>query len=445
MRQQLFCRGPVFAQPDMFHPDTRQEILQEVAANWGLQASQVDTTLYADLPQEQLLTDAGPAWSPHGLIQRYNLELSRGALYRATVVQIDIYDNYKDIWRYLKLFRIMFLVEAIPAGGYRLLLSGPLSDFVETDRYGVSFASFLPAVILGERWQLVAKVKPYSHKRTLGKPDPGTPQKEEPPLLYYRLDNTCGLLSHYRKGRDYDSSLERNFASEFTDFEEKFGEERGKWKLIRENQVLVLDGTVMIPDFLLVHTQDEQRRILIELVGFWSPRYLKTKIAKAKAVHMSNLLLIVYEELKVTKEDFEGIEGDILFFKQKPVIKEIMTVVESLADRVYGPIEKGRQIRETPPPPSLSQLVRACQGSIGESGEQWYSLKHLQKLLKGVDSSFSPRRHGYSTLSSLVKANPDLFEIREEPTKDHSIEVRLGYPQEADTDILPLQTGQDQR
>jgi hypothetical protein len=317
-------------------------LLQEIAGELSLAPEEIELALFADHPGAHILTNVGPAWTALGLLQRYNLELARGALYRATEVQIEIYDSYKECWRYLKLFKIMFMASELPQGGYQVTLSGPLSDFVETDRYGIAFAEFMPAVLLGERWNLVARIKsPY--------PRPGRERAAsmiaEDAQLIYRLDQTCGLHSHYRKGRVYDSALERTFASEFSDFEEKFGPERGKWRLTREEQVLVLDGSVMIPDFLLVHTQDERRRILIELVGFWSPRYLKTKIAKVQAAQCPNLILLVYENLKVTREDFGKIPGELLFFKEKPVIKDIMAAVEALAERLYGPLEKSGKKR----------------------------------------------------------------------------------------------------
>ncbi|HEY0752381.1 MAG TPA: DUF790 family protein [Ktedonobacteraceae bacterium] len=337
LRVRLFTQGPVFEQPDIFRPTTRPQLLAEVATELSLTPAEIEQALFADHPGAHVLAHVGPAWTALGLLQRYNLELARGALYRATDVQIEIYDHYKECWRYLKLFKIMFIAQELPQGGYRVMLSGPLSDFIETDRYGIAFAEFMPAVLLGTRWNLVARLKSPA-------PRPGYERAKsmvaEDSQVFYRLDQNCGLQSHYRKGRTYDSNLERIFASEFSDFEEKFGSERGKWRLIREDQVLVLDGSVMIPDFLLVHTQDEQRRILLELVGFWSPRYLKTKIAKVRAAQCPNLLLLVYASLKVTREDFGPLPGELLFFKEKPVIKDVMAAVEALAEKLYGPLAK---------------------------------------------------------------------------------------------------------
>jgi uncharacterized protein len=363
LRARLFCQGPVFALPDVFYPTTRQDLLQATAQELQVTPEEIDEALFADHPGAHLLTNVGPAWTAQELLQRYNLELARGALYRATEVQIEIYDHYKETWRYLKLFKIMFLAQELEQGGYQVTLSGPLSDFVETERYGIAFAEFLPALLLGERWKMTARVRAQTSRSAY---EQATTRIAENSQLLYQLDNTCGLQSHYRRGRIYDSSLERIFASEFSDFEEKFGTERGKWRLTREDQVLVLDGSVMIPDFLLVHTQDEQRRILVELVGFWSPRYLTTKIAKVQAAQCPNLLLLVYENLKVTRQDFGKIPGELIFFKEKPVIKEVIAAVETLAEKLYGPLEKPASQPRTPRTPSEKSTSKRRKKSAEE-------------------------------------------------------------------------------
>lgn len=422
LRERLFCNGPVFERPDIFHPATRQEFLQTVAVELQISAEEVDEAIFSDHPGAHVLTRLGPDWTPEGLLQRYNLELARGALYRATYLQIEIYDHFKECWRYLKLFKLMFLAKELPDGGYQVTLSGPLSDFVETDRYGVAFAEFFPALLLGDRWNMVAKVKPQPLRQFYDS-SPGSGLMTQDSQLLYRLDHTCGLQSHYRRGRLYDSGLERTFASEFSDFEDKFGTERGKWHLTREDQVLVLDGSVMIPDFLLVHAQDETRRILVELVGFWSPRYLKNKITKVQAARCPYLLLLVYEHLKVTKEDFGPIEGELIFFKEKPVIKEVMAAVEALAEKVYGPLVVPEKVPVAPP--ELAEILSRSIEAQATGEELWYSLEQLNSLLQQGYPAFTPRRYGYRSLSALVKDKADLFEVRRGTGKGHPIELRL--------------------
>ncbi len=115
------------------------------------------------------------------------------------------------------------------------------------------------------------------------------------------------------------------------------GGKRGHWRLTRESEVLLLGDTVMIPDFLLVDEQDENRKIMIELVGFWHPQYLRRKIEKVRAANCAHLLLLVYKGLKITEDAFDDAASEVIFFQQKPVLKEVMETVEAMAERIYGP------------------------------------------------------------------------------------------------------------
>ena len=68
----------------------------------------IEAALFADRAAEYLMISVEQAWTPEALIARYNLELARGVLYWSDQMQVDIHDSYKDFWRYLKLFKLMF-------------------------------------------------------------------------------------------------------------------------------------------------------------------------------------------------------------------------------------------------------------------------------------------------------------------------------------------------
>ena len=320
LRERLFASGPVFTAPQLFHQQARYEVVESVAKELAISSEQVEATLFADRPATYLLTDAGPEWTPAGLIARYNLELARGVLYWASHVRIEVHSSYKDLWKYMKLFKLMFEAQ-IQQDGYLIDLDGPISPFVHaTTRYGRQFAAFLPALLLCEQWRMVAAVHPQQMGTTT-----------------YRLDHTSALQTHFKQSGAFDSRLEADFAREF---EEKFGNKRGQWLLTREDEVLLLGDTVMIPDFALVDKHDEHRRILIELVGFWHPDYLRRKIEKVRAANCEHLLLLVYKGLNVTEEAFGDTASEVIFFQQKPVLKEVMETVEEMAERLYGPRPK---------------------------------------------------------------------------------------------------------
>src|SRR5437667_102798 len=49
------------------------------------------------------------------------------------------------------------------------------------------------------------------------------------------------------------------------------------------------------------------------------------------------------ERRNITEYVFQDTAGEVTFFKQKPVLKEVMRTVEEMAERVYGPRRKSEQ------------------------------------------------------------------------------------------------------
>src|SRR5579872_3824983 len=120
LREQMFAYGPVYRKPDLFHTTARQEVLKEVAETLDLSHGELDELLFADRHASYLLTETGPAWTPAALLARYNLELARGALYWASHITVEVSSNYKELWKYIKLFKLMFWAESKQGGGYRI-------------------------------------------------------------------------------------------------------------------------------------------------------------------------------------------------------------------------------------------------------------------------------------------------------------------------------------
>lgn len=316
LRARLFARGPTFATPDLLRAETRENVLREAAVEYQITPGQLEHVLYADRPAAYLLANAGPVWTPASLIARYNLELARAALYWSDQMEVHLYDGFKDFWRYLKLFKLMFWA-TVMEGGYHVTLDGPISPFVKaTTRYGRQLAAFLPALFLGTRWRMWATVR-HPHLRQQ--------------LVYY-LDHTVPLVSHFKASGEFDSRLEADFAAEF---HVRFGDERGKWLLTREAEVILLGDTVMIPDFAFTHKEDGRRAIL-EIVGYWHPDYLERKVAKVRAANRSDLILLVYQGVNLSRDRLQETPSEVIYFKSKPVMKEVMAAVERVAVKMTG-------------------------------------------------------------------------------------------------------------
>ncbi len=85
----------------------------------------------------------------------------------------------------------------------------------------------------------------------------------------------------------YDSNLEADFAK-------RFATVSGEWEVIREPEPLIYDSTIFIPDFALVKGD---KKVYLEIIGFWTPDYLKRKIEKIKNLKNVNIILAVDESL----------------------------------------------------------------------------------------------------------------------------------------------------
>jgi predicted nuclease of restriction endonuclease-like RecB superfamily len=160
-----------------------------------------------------------------------------------------------------------------PAGGdppgARLDVSGPLALFRRTTLYGHALASLLPALTWCDRFRMRAAVAEGSGARWLeiGSGDP------------------LWLPAEVRR---FDSAVEARFAADFA-------AAAPDWDVVREPQPVVAGGTLVVPDFALVHRRDPERRWLLEVVGFWTPDYLAKKLARLREAGLSRLILCIDE------------------------------------------------------------------------------------------------------------------------------------------------------
>ncbi len=269
--------------------------------------------LYADLQENRILTEFN-APTPEALLHRYNLSQVQGIFYRASHVVLNAHRNdpgeYKLMFRYLKLFRLMTYIEGEADQGFTITIDGPASLFKPSTRYGLDIAKLLPAILHVTKWELTA---------TLQWKDSYTRQTSQ---KRYAIADTCGLVSHYPPGKPYDSMIEAAFA-------ERWGKLKTEWKLEREVDLIPIPGSVMIPDFRLVHPNG--RTYLLEIVGYWRPEYLRKKFSQVRQSDCDNLILAVSERLNLEKA---GVKVDqtpakIVWFKDKLQPKAVLAELDS--------------------------------------------------------------------------------------------------------------------
>ncbi len=290
---------PIVQKADLIHTIRLDTVLKEIASEVDLPPEMILRHLYGDLPDNHILRSFTWDLPAEDLLRRYNLALAQGILYRCVGMHVRLWDSYKAVFHYLKLARLMHQLRR-EGDGYVLTVTGPLSVFRQIRRYGIQMARFLPGLLLARRWQMAAAIQTEQGRR------------------WFMLDQNCGLHSTYPRDEPFDSKVEEAFFRTFS-------KRAPDWRIEREGAILDLGDTVLIPDFKLVHKDGYEA--LLEIVGFWTPEYLKKKIDKVRRADCGNLLLAVHEGLNCSREDFRG---EVVFFKTRVKVKEVMGVLERM-------------------------------------------------------------------------------------------------------------------
>ena len=281
--------------------DTEKEITIEA----------VEKGLYADLNERHILLSFD-APSAEDLVHRYNLSQAQGILYRATNIIITAYRNdpgeYKQLFKYLKLFRLMTYIEGDADHGFSITIDGPASLFGSSTRYGTDIAKFLPSLLHVTKWKMEAQLAPR-------KQFDGTTKEGR-----FSIDSDCGLVSHYKRGKVFDSAVEESFYN-------SWGKLKTDWGLEREVELIPIPGSVMIPDFRLVHP--EHAPYLFEIVGYWRPEYLKKKFWQVKKAQRDDLILAISERLNLGEAGIkiEDVPAKVIWFKGKVQARDVLQAI----------------------------------------------------------------------------------------------------------------------
>ena len=138
-------------------PTTLEKVARELSkeGDQEVQPDQVRQGLYADLPENRILTTFD-APDIDALIHLYNLSQLQGVFYRASHLVIQAYRNdpgeYKLLFRYLKLFQLMTYIEGDQSQGFTITIDGPTSLFKPSTRYGLAIAKTIPALLHVSKW-----------------------------------------------------------------------------------------------------------------------------------------------------------------------------------------------------------------------------------------------------------------------------------------------------
>jgi uncharacterized protein len=359
----------------------RQEIADSVASKFHLPYHDfVLKTMWTDL-DDNLILEHFDTIGPEALVGWYNLSLMQTLLFNCT--KLDFYIsgglNWKRVLRTVKRLGLMYhLQQPQQQQENRIIcsLEGPLSLFKLTDRYGTLLAKLLPSIIFasdksrerssysdgggGGEWHLDAWIvrktmdgrKIFEFKISNNE----IPQLLADPYLSFphgfstKKEEVAKLPSLNYEKNIFDSAVEEKFAKRFEQAETG-------WRLTREPDPLVLsNGGAFIPDFVF---EKYDRKIYLEIVGFWTKEYLERKLQKLADIFISSdrrknktttnnnnqkkvdlLFIAVNDDFACSKSSFSSIvpKEQLIFYKNdtvpvKPIIDYLKSIDREIIER----------------------------------------------------------------------------------------------------------------
>ena len=277
----------------------RNRVLNEVARKLSIDSVDLENALWADHEANLIIKDFQPL-APETLLRQYNLSLAQTLLFRATGMEIQLEDNYQPVFRRIKQLGLMY---SIKEG--KITLEGSISLFKLTERYGSAFAKLLPTLMRSTKWSLRAGI---SRNTFRGKR-----------VLDFIIDHTqrpiFGIESD-ESDVSFDSSIEEEF------YQHGFS----GWTVKREPAVLRAGQYAFIPDFTL---ERNGARIYVEIIGFWTPEYLKHKIQKLNQLQAKeSIILLVDRRLACTGSEFQA--DNVLFYDRRIPYLEIARILRKI-------------------------------------------------------------------------------------------------------------------
>ncbi len=295
---------PLVSRADRLFEHEERHSKSQLAAKLGKDWSEIEETLYADVISYQKLVGFEGYPNPQALLSRYNVAQLQACLYRAESMTVVAGGDFKTILRYAKLAGLLHTIEKRGNQTYIMEFTGPLSISRETRRYGIRLAKFLPALLACRNWRMSAILK--------------TPWGTSAKLMLCDQD---GFTSHLPAPAQFDSQLEEKFATQF-------GGVRDGWQLIREGEILHQQQKVFVPDFVFQHEDDT--RVLLEIVGFWTPEYLHYKRQVLQQFRPRHLLLAVPER---SLRPEASVGEHIIVYKTALKVKAVLEALENFRSK----------------------------------------------------------------------------------------------------------------
>jgi hypothetical protein len=300
-------RRALFLKARAHHPvssETREQLINETAIEIGCAPESVIEGLYADLAQNQRLAGF-EEMSAVELLDRFNLAQAQALLYRSIEMELRVepqeHIEYRRLFDAIKSFRLIHTIRGSAAAGYEIRLGGPVSIFHRSQKYGVQMAVFLPALLACRGWKMRAEIDLKNRGSA-----------------FFELDSRqTRLRSDYWVETVEATPVAEKFAARWPD---------GEWKTEKSREVIDLGGGAFIPDLIL--RRGESEKVYVEILGFWTPKYLAERLREFEHAGMKNFLLAVSDELRGSRDAPVNLPSNVIVFKSALDPRDVRAALE---------------------------------------------------------------------------------------------------------------------
>jgi predicted nuclease of restriction endonuclease-like RecB superfamily len=292
-------RRAVFLKARARHPvmteEARAEVVAEAARELSCEPQTLTDALYADLPENQRLTQFEPI-TPAELLDLYNVAQAQALLYRSVEMRLWLEpqspEGFRELFGSIKAYRLIHTVRGNAGEGYEVRLDGPASIFQRSQKYGIQMAVFLPALLLCKGWRMRAEI-----------------QGRQNQVVYFELTSEqTQLRSHYPEITAYQNPVTDKLAA-------VWARAATGWELEPSSEVIDLGDSAFIPDFVLRHAETGAR-VFLEVLGFWTPEHLRERLLEFDHAGRRDFIFAAWDELRGTREPMTNVPANTIVFKR---------------------------------------------------------------------------------------------------------------------------------
>jgi uncharacterized protein len=283
---------------------SRQQVLAGVARELSVDVPTLELALFADLAGQRRIAALPPDLSAGRLALLANQALVHTFLKRALRVRIKAWGSAHTLVKQARRLGLICLVSTLagpsPHGepGVVLDISGPFALFRKTELYGRALASLLPHAARCQHFELEAAC-------ALGR---------GAPLATLGVSPSDPIFAATEPSA-FDSRVETRLRRELERL-------KANWRWVLEPSPVASPEGLHFPDVELVHASDPERRWQLEIVGFWTPEYLRQRLAATSGAGL-RFILCVDEARRCSEQDFPA-DPRVFRYKTRIDVKRLL-------------------------------------------------------------------------------------------------------------------------